>query len=360
MAQSLSGARASVAPTVAVHVAGEPTGFARRWIPLLESRGVNVLQVNCFGDDAIDRLKGADALMWHWSHSDARAVLMARQLLASVEAAGKVVFPALSTGWHFDDKVGQKYLLEAIGAPLVPTHVFVQRESALAWIEQVAYPLVSKLRGGAGSQNVRLVRDVRSARAFVRRAFGRGIPPLDRTALLRDRFVRLARKPAMERPGLALRAIARWLVPSAVERVKGRESGYVYFQDFLPGNRFDTRVVVIGGRAFGLRRFNRDGDFRASGSGKIDYDASAIDPRCVEIAFAASRKLGAQCLAYDFVFDQTGAPLIVEVSYGFTSAAYDACEGFWTEDLAWHAGRVEPEAWMVDGIMAQITESEVV
>ena len=43
---------------------------------------------------------------------------------------------------------------------------------------------------------------------------------------------------------------------------------YVYFQKFLPNNKYDIRIVVIGDRAFGFIRYNRENDFRASGSGK--------------------------------------------------------------------------------------------
>ena len=29
----------------------------------------------------------------------------------------------------------------------------------------------------------------------------------------------------------------------------GREKEYIYFQDFIPGNDYDTRVTIIGDRA---------------------------------------------------------------------------------------------------------------
>ena len=37
----------------------------------------------------------------------------------------------------------------------------------------------------------------------------------------------------------------------------------MYFQEFLPGNAFDTRITAIGNRAFGFLRENRPRDFRA-------------------------------------------------------------------------------------------------
>ena len=35
------------------------------------------------------------------------------------------------------------------------------------------------------------------------------------------------------------------------------DKNYIYFQEFIPGNEFDTRVTVIGDRAFAFRRMNR-------------------------------------------------------------------------------------------------------
>ena len=75
------------------------------------------------------------------------------------------------------------------------------------------------------------------------------------------------------------------------------QKNYVLFQRFLPDNEFDTRITVIGDRAFGFRRMTRKSDFRASGSGIIDYDIGKIDLRCVDIAFRVSQQLGFQSMA---------------------------------------------------------------
>ena len=73
---------------------------------------------------------------------------------------------------------------------------------------------------------------------------------------------------------------------------------------YLPNNTYDTRITIIGERAFGFIRENRYNDFRASGSGKISYDKTAIDLKCVEIAFEISQKLKFQTMAYDFIYNE--------------------------------------------------------
>ena len=98
----------------------------------------------------------------------------------------------------------------------------------------------------------------------------------------------------------------------------------------------------------------RDGDFRASGSGKIIYEKQQIDERCVQIAFEVNNHISAQSAAFDFVFNEENKPMIVEVSYGYTASAYDYCEGYWSEDMKWHEGsHFDFCGWMVNNMMTK-------
>ena len=97
---------------------------------------------------------------------------------------------------------------------------------------------------------------------------------------------------------------------------------------------------MIGNRAFGFRRMVRPGDFRASGSGEIDYRMSKIPPAAVAKSFDISRKLSTQSLAFDFLVD--GEDLtIVEISYRFNVPLYYACEGYWDDSLQWYDREVD-------------------
>ena len=97
-------------------------------------------------------------------------------MIYSLETAGIKCFPDFHTVWHFDDKVGQKYLLESIGAPLVPSYVFYSKKDALEWVEHTDFPKVFKLRGGAGSSNVILAHTPQEARSLIKKSFGKGFP----------------------------------------------------------------------------------------------------------------------------------------------------------------------------------------
>ena len=333
---------------IAIH--HNPGGFSDRWIEYCKKNSIQFKVVNAYDSNIVEQLKECDAFMWHHSHADPKDVLFAKQLLFSLEESGKRVFPNWHSCWHFDDKVGQKYLLESIGAPLVPSFVFYTKKDALDWISKTTFPKVFKLRGGAGSSNVKLARTQKQARRFVRLAFGRGFPQFDRVGYLKERF-RLWREGKDSLLGV-MKGLGRLFIVTDFAKMHGREKGYAYFQDFIANNDYDIRVCVVGTRAFALKRMARRGDFRASGSGNIIYQKSQINEQCVRIAFDINKRLKAQSVAYDFVFDENKRPLIVEISYAYAVKAYDMCEGYWTEDMKWHAGtNFDFCGWMIDEVM---------
>ena len=54
---------------------------------------------------------------------------------------------------------------------------------------------------------------------------------------------------------------------------------------------------------------------------------------------------------YDFILNPDNEPLIVELSYGYSYEAYDACPGYWDQELVWHNGKTIKEEWMVESII---------
>lgn len=298
------------------------------WTRLLREAGHEVRQVDVYRADILEQLEGCHGFMWrhaHWPHM--RQV--AKRLLPVLEwELGLAVYPDQNTCWHYDDKIVQAYLFEALQIPAPKTWVWFERGQALAFARSAGYPLVLKLWAGAGSRNVALVRSQNEAVGWVKRFFGRGVVSLTPrwssvTAFLKE---------------MAVIALRRKRPPPLGELHKN----YVLFQEFLPDNPYDTRVTVIGNRAFGFRRFNRDGDFRASGSGKIDYDPKGVSPEFVRLAFDTARKLRAQSCAIDGLW-RAGEATVGEVSYTYVSRAVWACPGHWDEDLNWHTGQMWPE-----------------
>lgn len=338
---------------IAIHLT--PGGFSDEWVAYCKEHGISYREVDCYSSNIVQQLQGCRGLMWHWLHHDHRAALFARQLTLSLERAGIRVFPDVATAWHYDDKLGQKYLLEAAKIPLASSYVFSDRDEALRWAAETAYPKVFKLRSGAGSENVKLVRDADHARQLIRRSFGRGWKGKSRLYLLNERLWHVRRDRSLKSLWNVWRGLARLIVPTADERAGRIERHYAYFQDFIQGNDHDIRVIVIGRRAFAIKRMVRDGDFRASGSGRIIYSKTEIPQTCVRMAFEMTQKLGAQCLAFDFVF-LNGAPLVVEISYAFNRSVYFDCPGYWGDDLQWHEGLFHPQHFMIEDFLLALSE----
>jgi len=322
--------------------------FSERWIRYCETKGISYKIVDCYKSDIVKQLDDCDALMWHFNHKGARESKFAKQLLFSLESSGLKVFPDFRTVWHFDDKVGQKYLLEAMEAPLAPSFVFYDKMSALEWINATDFPKVFKLRNGAGSANVRLVHSKYQAKRLVRIAFGRGFRQYEGWSNLKERFRKY--KSGITNLWNVFKGVLRLFRATEYARMSGREKGYVYFQEFIPGNEFDIRVIVIGDKAFAIKRLVRENDFRASGSGSILYEKENFDEEIIKLAFNISERLGDQCMAYDFVFSD-GQPLIVEISYGFAMEGYDPCVGYWDKNMNWYEGQFDPYGWMIENLI---------
>ena len=330
-------------------------GFNLRWIAYCKKHGIPYKMVNCYDNNIIEQLQDCDALLWHHVHSNPSDILFAKQLLYTLEQAGVLVFPNFNTGWHFDDKVGQKYLLEKIGAPIVLTYVFYNKKEALKWVNKTIFPKVFKLRGGSGSANVKLAKTKKDGIQLVNKAFRKGFRQYEPWTNLQERW----RKYKLGDTDFydIFKGLLRFYKEPEFSKTIGYERGYVYFQDFIPNNDFDIRVIVIGKRAFALKRMVRKGDFRASGSGEMKFEKEEFDERCIKMALNTNKKLNAQCLAYDFVFDENNNPLIVEISFGFAVEAYDNCPGYWDENLDWHEGKFVPQDWMVEDLVLSIKEN---
>ena len=343
--------------TIGVHAA-DTEGFAARWAEALTARGVQVRRLDLLGPAPLEQVRGCAGVMWHWFHYPHEVRLAALPILRVIEQHLQIpVFPDLATCWHYDDKIAQSYLLEALGIPHPLTWVFWRKADALAWCAQADYPVVAKLASGAGSMNVRLIRNAAQARRYIQRCFsGSGIVVLPSWPETWAGRCRARVRRALARVGRAVPYVLYNRFPSMPDRTYWMpQKNYALFQEFLPGNEFDTRVTVIGDRAFAFRRFNRPNDFRASGSGRIDWDTAAIDLRCVTAAFSAVSKLKSQSMAFDFMF-RGGArePVAGEISYCYADWAVEKCPGHWDPDLNWHEGRLWPEEAQVEDFLKRL------
>lgn len=329
--------------------------FSDRWIAYCEKNNIEFKVVNGFDNDIIQQLKDCKALMWHYSHAHFKDVIAAKKILFALEDAGIKVFPDFKTAWHFDDKVAQKYLLEAIDVPLVRSYVFYDKKEASDWVKQTSYPKVFKLKGGAGATNVKLVRTQKQALKLVSRAFGKGFPQFNRLGNFEERYYRY--KCGQDTLLGVVKGFGRLFIATNFSKQQSPEKNYIYFQEFIPNDGFDIRVIVIGEKAFAIKRLVRPDDFRASGSGRIIYTPENINRKCLAMAFDTNKRIGSQCIAYDFVLNSNDQPMIIEISYGFSVEAYDNCPGYWDSQLNWYENKFSPQDWMIENLLKSIKYS---
>ena len=335
---------------IAIH--NSPNSFAQEWIAYCEAAKIEFSVVNCYEVDIIEKLKSFDGLMWHFHHMAVKDIVMARSLLHSLQHADYPTFPDYETMWHFDDKIAQKYLMEALELPVVQSYTFYSKDDTMKWIDSSEFPKVFKLRGGAGSFNVKLVRNKSEARRLTRIMFSRGMNNYRSIENLQERF-RLFKKGKIGWWSL-MKGVFRLFKKPMYNRVIGREISYTYWQDFVPNNEGDFRVVVIGNKAFAIKRMNRENDFRASGSGVILYDKEHFENSLIRFAFNAAESLKMQCVGFDILNDGVNNYKIVEVSYGFSKAGYTDCSGYWDKQLRWYPEKFNPYQWMVDDFIKKM------
>ena len=311
------------------------------WSRLLREAGHGVREVNVCSADILEQVKGCRGFMWRYGHMPGMRQI-ARRLLPVLESEiGLVVYPDQKTCWYYDDKIAQAYLFDALSIPTPKTWIWYDKEKALNFARHANFPLVLKLWAGAGSSNVIMVKSYADAEYWIERIFDRGVQNLHTAKLDLSSRIKEAWK--------ILRCGEGSAPPWELHK------NYVLFQEFLPNNDFDTRVTVIGNRAFAFRRLNREGDFRASGSGLIDYDPSSIPVEFIHLAFEVAAKLGTQSCAVDGLWRGNEA-VVGEISYTYSSMAVYQCPGCWDSDRNWHAGQMWPEEAQLEDFLKRLEE----
>lgn len=327
--------------------------FSDRWIEYLEEKKIPYVILNAFDNDIIKQIKdnGVTHFMWHFNQNYFEDMLQARTLFRSINQIGIKTLPNEESYWHFDDKVSQKYLLEALDIPLVKADVFYHQKEAEKYIENTSFPKVFKLKGGAGSINVKLVKTKQQAKKLVKQAFGRGFDAFDSWTVFTDTIERFRRQKTLHNFLRIIKWGGKGIFVDKQYKVFPKQRNYVYFQEFIPNLTYDIRLIVIGSKCFYMKRNTRDNDFRASGSGRLEFEPGNFDTEAVDIAFKAADKLNMISVAYDFIFNAKNQPLVVEISYGFQPYIYDQCLGFYDKDLKWNKTDVNLEYEIVHSFL---------
>lgn len=336
-----------------------PASYSWRWIKGLTSRGIEPRILDFKRSDTINQITGCVGALWHWFHlpDDKQA---APKILDALEFGMRLsVFPNKQTRWHYDEKISQHYFFDAINAPKIQSWVFWEKQQAVEFVEKSQFPLVFKLSVGAGSANVLKLENRYDAQRLIDIMFGDGLASYTVNEFeqkLEISFPSFYRRLKDSASYLLKR---RWPTapPNPPHWYYLIQKNYIYFQEYIPNNRYDIRVTVIGNRIFDFVRYNRENDFRASGSGQLVYNHALVPENARRIAKQISKENRFQSMAYDFLIAPDGNAVLSEISYGYLNKAIYDCGGYWDQDMNWHKGAVWPEDAILEDFIDSIDKN---
>lgn len=306
---------------------------------ILKFNNIRFIELDSSDLDFWEKLNEVTHFFYKWSHSH-RDHQIAHAIIPVIQyQLGKKCYPSWETSWHYDDKVKQTFLLREGGFPVVKSYVFFQKSKAIQFLNSADFPMVFKLKNGSGSFNVRLLKSRDEGLRIASKMFGNGISQdqIGFFGVLKTfnyDLVKIVRHYAIfyRNRFFQKHRVSMWW----------KHKNYLYLQEFLSGNDFDTRVQITGKRAYAYIRYNRPDDFRASGSNNWSLKHENINMEMIRIAFDVSKKFNHQSMAYDFIYDKSGKPVIVEMSYCYGDYP-EFSDGYWDDALVWHEGNFVPQ-----------------
>ena len=290
----------------------------------IKERGVSHKLVDIEQQNWIEQIAPCECIIWRPNLSEPYLTQAREKLFFLQNILNKTAYPNQECFWHYNNKNAQSYLFDHYGIKTPAHFISYSYEDAHDYLVSCSYPVVSKALGGAGGENVRLLRNYKEAKSELDYLFNRGLTNRAKRKLL------------------SITGLKRTLYDS--------QYSYVNFQQFIPENTRDFRVTTIGDcYAFAFYRNNRENDFRASGSGHIDYE-SRHDLRAIKYCMEISRKCHFDSVCYDILYDKDDF-YICEFSYIFNDEAIYNCPGYYKfsdNEMEFIQGHKWPQELIVD------------
>lgn len=310
--------------------------WSDEWLLQCKEMGLKHELVDWRKAGSFEHLTDFDIVLWHYSHYSSDEMRFAAGMLEALSDSGCKVFPDYAESRHFDDKVIQSYVLKGLNIPAPSNYCLHSKIAVEEWANRVGcFPVVAKLRSGSGSNNVILIHNESELSKYSSTMFGKGISATP------SPFLKIKSNVASSKNAKVfynrLKRAPEFLF-TLMQSIGGqKEKGYVYLQEFVPGVDYDLKIVVVGDKLSFIGRSVRKGDFRASGGGGIFYDKKLVSKTLIDSAFEAAKKLGSDCIGFDYIIDPaTQKPLVLEMSYGFSHQALLSSGGYFDRDGNWY------------------------
>lgn len=314
------------------------TNWSLAWVEYCKENKLEFEIINPYSNGVISKLMKFDIILWHYSNYSFKDMLMAKNILNTLEFHGKKVFPTANDAWHFDDKLAETYLLESVQAPIPKSFYYYSMDDLENAIQQneLSFPIIAKLRNGSGSHNVTKLDTPEKLRNYGKKMFTSGLNSAPSLLFKASSNIKSSKnlKTFIKRA----KRIPEFLNSLSNAKKFNVERGYVYLQEFIPNDGFDLKIVVIGDKLSYICRSIRPGEFRASGGGDIFFDKEKVSKNVIDSAFKVSDDLGFNCMGYDYVVNNaTGEGQIIEISYGFSHHALLEAGGYFDRQGKWYS-----------------------
>ncbi|MCC5808683.1 MAG: hypothetical protein JJU00_20315 [Opitutales bacterium] len=245
-----------------------------RFVSVLRRNGVETRRVDLRRADFATRLSGCDCLLFRPCPRPYRLDVL-RDVVRFVETGLELpVFPGCHEIQIYENKRLQHWFLGNLGFPVIPTFISADFQESLLYLSENPPPYIFKANVGAKGSGVERLGDRKTAERYVRRIFS------------------------------ANGATSPW----AYSRLKNT----VHIQPFIENKGYDLRVAVVGDQVMGYYRRVQGKDFRASGSGVLEF--GPLPAEAVRIAVDVRNRLDLTFVAVDFIEDLEGKLWIVEIS----------------------------------------------
>lgn len=311
------------------------------------SLGLEHEEIYLDSSDVLYQLRENDIFVARWSDSEYHKKMYSA-VVPYLESIGVIVIPRYRDLLLLDSKVLVELVFKKANVERPRTVVYFNLQAMKRDLESWIFPVILKENEGSGSSGVHLVESANELLKVANFRFYATKRLHDNRDLLSPKRWRRYAKSLTKTIFFSGRILP--LITGFGWHPLGLAAPLVV-QAFVPQQKFDIRVTIIGGRAFFFLRHNRKNDFRASGSGAISYDQSMADSYIFQ-AFKIADEIGLHTAAFDFLASEKAA-VAIEVSPQFDPVAVHGCPGYWKRDGTFVQGRFWPELCEIEDALVE-------
>ena len=250
-----------------------------------------------------------------------------QDILLFIERSGGILVPHFHSFVCHENKMLQELEKRRLNISSPKSYFVGTYEEGISYLKNAIFPMVGKRSKGFGGKSVVKINNFAQGQRFLKHNLSEGIS-------LNFEYM-------------------KWLYKKIrFKKLYPKYHGKVILQEMVQGLDHDWKILVFGNQCYALKRFVKNNDFRASGSGKFDYDAVPSD-NILNFALEVTRRLNLPFASLDII-EKNGQCILVEyqsVHFGLLTALQaKKLYEFNISQNIWHQKAVEQE---VDTLFAE-------